>query len=106
MNPIYEEYPDYHCLSHLPPQSSDLSLWSCGIQKCAPGHTWKGKRPQYHLHFILNGKGILETEQETFHLKDRQLFLCPPDTYVRYSADSLSPWHYAWISIYGSKAAP
>lgn len=103
--PIYEEYPDYHCLSHLNPQSSDLSLFSCGIQKCPPGHTWDKARPQYHLHFIIDVKGIFQTGGNTYHLKRRQLFLCPPDTPLSYSADSVEPWHYAWISFYGPKAA-
>ena len=99
--PIYEEYPNYHCLTHLNPQSSDLSLFSCGIQKCPPGHTWNGPRPQYHLHFIIDGKGTLQINDTTYHLERRQLFLCPPDTSLRYSADSADPWHYAWVSFYG-----
>lgn len=103
--PIYEEYPNYHCLTHLNPQSSDLSLFSCGIQKCPPGHTWNGPRPQYHLHFIIDGKGTLQINDTTYHLERRQLFLCPPDTPLRYSADSADPWHYAWVSFYGPKAA-
>ena len=88
LTPIYEEYPDYHCLSHLNPQSSDLSLFSCGIQKCPPGHTWDKPRPQYHLHFIIDGKGTFQANGKTWRLSRRQLFLCPPDTPVYYSADS------------------
>lgn len=105
LTPIYEEYPDYHCLSHLNPQSSDLSLFSCGIQKCPPGHTWDKPRPQYHLHFIIDGKGTFQTNGKTWRLSRRQLFLCPPDTPVYYSADSEDPWHYAWVSVYGPKAS-
>lgn len=103
--PIYEKYPDYHCLSHLNPQGSDLSLFSCGIQKCFPGHTWDKPRPQYHLHFIIEGKGTFQINGKTWYLSRRQLFLCPPDTSLCYSADSKDPWHYAWISFYGSKAS-
>lgn len=102
--PIYEKYPNFHCLTHLNPQSSDLSLFSCGIQKCPPGHIWNGPRPQYHLHFIIDGKGTLQVNDTTYHLKRRQLFLCPPDTPLRYNADSADPWHYAWVSFYGPKA--
>ena len=105
LTPIYEEYPDYHCLSHLNPQSSDLSLFSCGIQKCPPGHTWDKPRPQYHLHFIIDGKGTFQANGKTWRLSRRQLFLCPPDTPVYYSADSEDPWHYAWVSVYGPKAS-
>ena len=103
--PIYEEYPDYHCLSHLNPQGSDLSLFSCGIQKCPPGHTWDKPRPQYHLHFIIDGKGTFQVNGKTWHLSRRQLFLCPPDTPLCYSSDSEDPWHYAWVSFYGPKAS-
>ena len=103
--PIYEEYPDYHCLSHLNPQGSDLSLFSCGIQKCPPGHTWDKPRPQYHLHFIIDGKGTFQVHGKTWHLSRRQLFLCPPDTPLCYSSDSEDPWHYAWVSFYGPKAS-
>ena len=103
--PIYEEYPDYHCLSHLNPQGSDLSLFSCGIQKCPPGHTWDKPLPQYHLHFIIDGKGTFQVNGKTWHLSRRQLFLCPPDTPLCYSSDSEDPWHYAWVSFYGPKAS-
>lgn len=76
-------------------------LWH---SKMPPGHIWNGPRPQYHLHFIIDGKGTLQVNDTTYHLKRRQLFLCPPDTPLRYNADSADPWHYAWVSFYGPKA--
>lgn len=103
---IYEEHAGYHCLTRINRQTSDLYLFSCGTQSCPPGHYFgPDSRPEYHLHFILDGEGYFFVNKQKYHLKRGQLFLCPPNTTVHYFADTLSPWYYSWISFNGSKAA-
>ena len=105
MQPIFEEDAGYHCLTRIVHHTTDLYLYSCGTQKCTPGHSFgPGSRPEYHLHVILDGNGFFEVNAKTYHLKRGQLFLCPPNTAVHYYADLESPWYYAWISFHGTKA--
>ena len=103
---VYQEQAGYHCLTHINHQTNDLYLCSFGIQKCPPGHFFgPDARPEYHLHFILDGEGYYEINNKKYHLKRGQLFLCPPDTIVHYYADDVSPWYYAWVSFHGAKSA-
>ena len=37
-------------------------------------------RPQYHMHFILDGSGYFEIDHQIHHLKKGQIFLIPPNT--------------------------
>ena len=105
MQPIFEEDAGYHCLTRIDHHTTDLYLYSCGTQKCTPGHSFgPGSRPEYHLHVRLDGNGFFEVNAQTYHLKRGQLFLCPPNTAVHYYADLESPWYYAWISFHGTKA--
>jgi AraC-type DNA-binding domain-containing proteins len=90
-------------LSH---DNTDLYLEHCGIQHCLPGHSFGGaKRLEYHLHFILNGKGILEYQGQIYPLKRGDVFAIPPGaTNYKYYADMNDPWYYAWVAFNGTKA--
>lgn len=102
---IYHNVAGFRYLELVERQVEDLCLTRCGIQQCPPTHSWGPKsRPQYHMHFILEGKGYLEIENQTYHLKRGQIFLIPPNTVSRYYADSTDPWHYAFVSFVGSHA--
>src|SRR5699024_1688934 len=103
--PIFEEAAGYHCLTRISPQTTDLALYSCGTQKCPPGHSFgPAARPEYHLHVVMDGAGCFQVHGQTWHLKRGSLFLCPPNTEVYYCASTDDPWYYAWISFHGTKA--
>ena len=37
----------------------ELSIFNCGIERCAPGQTWgPGIRDHYLIHLVLSGKGV------------------------------------------------
>ena len=39
----------------------ELSIFNCGIERCAPGQTWgPGIRDHYLIHLVLSGKGVFE----------------------------------------------
>ena len=39
----------------------ELSIFNCGIERCASGHTWgPGIRDHYLIHLVLSGKGVFE----------------------------------------------
>lgn len=102
---IYRDIVGFQCLDNIEHQTNDLYLTRCGIQKCPSNFSWgPKKRPQYHMHFILDGEGYLKIDQETYHLKTDQIFLIPPNTSAHYYADSQNPWTYAFISFQGNKA--
>lgn len=84
---------------------SDLYMYQCGVQDCAPGHKWgPGVRDQYIIHYITKGKGTFTVNQNTYHLSTGQGFMVNPDMLVSYSADNISPWSYAWVGFHGSRA--
>ena len=104
-NNSYRNVAGFHCLELIDRHTEDICLTRCGIQQCPPNHSWGPKvRPQYHMHFILDGCGYFEIEGQKHHLKRGQIFLIPPNITSHYYADSSNPWHYAWVSFVGNKA--
>lgn len=104
-NNSYRNVAGFRCLELIDRQTEDLCLTRCGIQQCPSNHKWGPKaRPQYHMHFILEGKGYLEIENSVYHLKRGDIFLIPPNTVAAYHADSSDAWHYAFVSFVGTNA--
>lgn len=102
---VYRNVVGFQCLDRIDHQTNDLFLTRCGIQKCEAGYSWGPKmRPQYHMHFILDGKGYLEIDGNSFSLEKDQIFMIPPNTTSHYYADYTDPWTYAFISFSGNKA--
>jgi len=87
-------------------QTNDLYLVHCGHQKCSPGYTYNHKIPnEFHLHFVLSGKGTLIIEDNTYHIKNGSIFLIPKGVPIRYNADMTDPWEYIWVTFDGDKAS-
>lgn len=85
--------------------SVELALNYCGIEECRPGYFHSPpKRSIYLIHIILRGKGILEIDDQTFHLGENDAFLIPPYRKGSYRADQEEPWVYMWIGFSGLKA--
>ena len=102
---VYINAGGFQLLEHLQNDAVDLYLSTCGIQSCAPGHWFgPGKRDEYLIHFITEGKGIYQVNGETWHLGKGDCFLICPDTEVFYEADRKEPWDYMWIGFRGIKA--
>lgn len=102
---VYREILGFQCLDHIAHQTTDLFLTRCGIQECEAGYSWGPKlRRQYHMHFVMAGKGYLEINDKVYHLQKDQIFLIYPNTVAYYYADDKEPWTYAFISFHGNKA--
>ncbi len=83
----------------------ELSVFSCGLEKCAPGHTWgPGIRDHYLIHLVLAGKGTFHTGDRTFELQPGDLFFVRPNQLNTYSADPSQPWEYYWVGFNGATA--
>lgn len=101
----YKNIAGFRCLRNIKRQTNDLYLVHCGQQQCPPGYTYNHKIPnEYHLHFVLSGKGILEINQSTYHLKKNDIFIIPKDIPIQYFADEECPWEYMWITFDGNMA--
>ena len=85
---------------------SELCLTVCGIERCKPDKFYGPTiRNDFHVHFILSGKGVLEMNGKSYSLHRGQIFTIPPDIETYYYADSDDPWQYTWISFAGTRAA-
>ena len=86
-------------------QTAELFLTHCGIQRCAPGHSYgPGARAEQFLHFVLNGRGSYRFSGHRYFLEKGDIFWLPANKTVFYEADAKKPWHYAWVAFGGSYA--
>ena len=102
---VYYNVAGFRCLDRIERQTEDLCLTRCGIQQCSSTHNWGPRsRPQYHMHFVLDGCGYLEIDDQKYTLNRGAIFLIPPNTVASYRADPSNPWRYAWVSFIGNQA--
>ena len=102
----YKTAVGFRCLRNIQKQTNDLYLVHCGYQKCTPNYTYNHKIPnEYHIHFVLNGKGSLTINNKTYKINKDNIFLIPKDMPIRYKADSNEPWEYIWITFDGEKSS-
>lgn len=86
-------------------QSVDLFLCYCGIESCAPSYSYgPAVRPQYLIHYIVDGEGSYTVNNKTYKLKKNQGFLIWPSVLTYYEADKDNPWTYMWVGFNGVKA--
>lgn len=71
---------------------SELCLTVSGIERCASDQYYgPAVRPDYHVHFILDGKGTYEVNGKAYHLHRGQIFVTFPGVLVYYHADPSDP---------------
>lgn len=92
--------PTYHSAN------GDRLTWICSGYKPPNLHKWgPGVRDIYALHYIVSGKGILETRNATYTLKAGDSFIIFPQTEVFYYPDHQDPWEYVWTEFKGEEAS-
>lgn len=83
----------------------DLNLYQFGWEHCAPLHQFgPAVRNHFLFHYILSGKGKLETAGQDFHIEAGQGFLLCPGQISTYYADKDDPWVYTWVEFDGLRA--
>lgn len=98
----YRSVAGFRCLRNIKKQTNDLFLVHCGRQKCPPNYTYNHKIPnEYHLHFVLEGKGRLEIDGVLYHVQKENIFLIPKNIPMQYFADNEDPWEYIWVTFDG-----
>jgi AraC family transcriptional regulator of arabinose operon len=92
-------------LRNIKRQTNDLYLVHCGHQQCPPNYTYDHKIPnEYHLHFVLDGKGRIEMNGKVYHVKKEDIFMIFKDVPMKYFADEDEPWEYMWVTFDGYAA--
>ena len=83
----------------------DLYLCYCGYEKCEPLHSWGPVvRPNYIIHYVLEGKGIYQVSDTVTEVRAGEGFLIEPGVQTFYQADAENPWTYLWVGFDGKKA--
>lgn len=83
----------------------DLNLYQCGWERCAPLHQFgPAVRNHFLFHYVLSGKGRLDTMEKIYHIEAGQGFLLCPDQISTYYADEEDPWEYTWLEFDGLRA--
>lgn len=83
----------------------EVGLAFSGSQSCLPNYSYgPAVRDHYILHYIIEGKGTLKINEETYSLEAGDLFIIPKNKSTFYQADEHEPWHYCWLGIDGYQA--
>lgn len=83
----------------------DMNLYQFGWERCAPLHHYgPAIRNHFLFHYIISGKGQLDTNEQIYELKAGQGFLLCPGQISSYYADSEDPWVYTWVEFDGLRA--
>ena len=83
----------------------DLNLYQFGWERNDSMHQFgPAIRNHFLFHYILSGKGKLETSGQTFFLGPGQGFLLCPGQISTYYADRDDPWVYTWVEFDGMRA--
>ncbi|MBO3443847.1 AraC family transcriptional regulator [Clostridium sp. CCUG 7971] len=85
--------------------SSELYIYECGFEHCAPRDPYQYEQIDYYLlHYILEGEGLFFMDGKVHHLKKGDGFFIPPFTDNNYYPLTDNPWVYRWIGINGTQA--
>lgn len=83
----------------------DMNLYQFGWERCAPLHHYgPAIRNHFLFHYIISGKGQLDTNEQIYELKAGQAFLLCPGQISTYYADKDDPWVYTWVEFDGLRA--
>ncbi len=85
---------------------SDFYLCYCGYGSCQPlQHFGPAVRPNYLIHFILDGKGVFQSGDSQISLHAGEGFIIRPNEQAFFQADESDPWTYLWIGFDGTRCA-
>ncbi len=83
----------------------DLFICFCGYAQCGPLHGFgPAARPNYLIHYIMDGKGFYQVGEHKYYLGSGEGFLIEPEVLTYYQADKEEPWSYLWVGFSGRYA--
>ena len=82
-----------------------LYIRTSGEEACAPGHCYgPAMRDYYLMHIVISGRGVFQNAHGSHPVQAGQGFMIFPGEITVYTADSVDPWHYAWVGFSGDEA--
>jgi AraC family transcriptional regulator of arabinose operon len=95
----------YRAIIYKAHASEELYMTLCGVENCLPDYYFHaGDRTGYHMHVILQGKGVLSVNGKERPVRFGQMFITKPGEETWYKADSDDPWVYCWMTFDGKFA--
>lgn len=92
----YSIYPDFSV-------NSALHIMQCGNEVCESNQSYGPAFRDHHLlHFVTDGKGILEMNNTKYEIRAGQGFYIPTGIRAKYTADADQPWTYCWLGFDGT----
>ncbi|MBF9016833.1 MULTISPECIES: AraC family transcriptional regulator [unclassified Oceanispirochaeta] len=89
-NDIYNPYPE----------GIFFSLHFTGREECSPGHSYRGIRNHFLIHYVEKGNGVVgNSSNSTTALEAGNCFLFPPHSKIYYRASKEKPWTYRWLAF-------
>lgn len=82
----------------------EINLTNFALEHCSPHKKEEiGAKTDYSLHFVLYGKGILETtyDEQSVILGSGSVFLLYPNEQYNYRPLREDPWAYMWFAFSG-----
>ncbi len=83
---------------------TELNPLTCGTHRCPPGHTARGLRDYYLIHYVESGAGTLRMGGVDYRVTPGKIFIIREGEDALYFADSTNPWCYVYIGFRGRLA--
>lgn len=84
---------------------SDINVSFCSEAQWKPKQVYgPGMRLHYQLYVVLSGKGILQIDNELYHLQQGDTVFILPGTRIYLEADEYTPWQLAWTAFSGEQS--
>ena len=84
---------------------SDIQVSFCSEAQWKPRQVYgPGMRLHYQLYAVLSGKGILQIDNEIYHLQEGDTVFILPGTRIYLEADEYTPWKLAWTAFSGEQS--
>lgn len=84
---------------------TEFSAVTAGAEICRADKPYAPTVREYYLvHFVLSGRGVLETPRGRYEIKAGEAFLVRPGEIASYGPDKNDPWEYTWIGFIGNLA--
>ena len=97
---VYDQY----IYPEKPDSDDDIVIFHSGFSSTLPNYSYgKDTRDYYLIHYITKGKGIYQTENCKYELKEGDGFLILPKSTIVHTADKNSPWDVCWVAFFGRK---
>ena len=79
---------------------ADINPSRCGVEACAPGHSFgPAVREYFLLHYVVRGKGIFRRGKREYTLQAGAIFVIRPGEVTYYEADMRDPWEDMWAGF-------